>query len=240
MVNVLIKSTLQIAKKWTPFNKISVFDVLKDSVLAITKENVLLAPTLMKLAQVVSLNTKKLQSVQTACLQQNWLMELASGLDVSPGLLEIVRPIVKIVFLDILCLRIHVLSAQVICSITQNTGMDVINVKSMTMENHSTVYLVSMMITSYSQSKKPQSQSVLIQESKIVLSKNGMKLNARNVRLDSTMLELNVLTVQASDVLNVIQILTAHYVNLTSRLSLVLGLKELSVTGRLEFQIADI
>jgi len=128
----------------------------------------------------------------------------------------------------------------VICSITQNIGMDVINVTSMIMENHLTVYLVSMMTTSSSQLKKPRSQFVPIQESSIVLSKNGMKLNARNVRLDSTMLELNVLTVQASDVLNVTLILTAHYVNLTSRLSLVLGLKELCVTGRLEFQTADI
>ena len=194
----------------------------------------------MKLAQVVSLNTKKQQSVQTAYLQQNWLMELASGLDVSLGLLGTVRPIVKIVFQDILYLRIHVLSAQVICLITQNTGMDVINAKSTTMENHLTVYPVSMMTTSSSQLKKPQSQSVPIQESKIVLSKNGMKLNVRNVRLDSTMQELNVLIVQASDVLNVIQILTAHYVNLTSRLSLVHGLKELCVTGKLEFQTADI
>jgi len=167
-------------------------------------------------------------------------MELASGLDVSLGLLGTVRLIVKIVFLDILCLRIHVLNAQVICSITQNIGMDVINVTSMIMENHLTVYLVSMMTTSSSQLKKPRSQFVPIQESSIVLSKNGMKLNARNVRLDSTMLELNVLTVQASDVLNVTLILTAHYVNLTSRLSLVLGLKELCVTGRLEFQTADI
>lgn len=78
--------------------------------------------------------------------------------------------------------------------------MDVMNALLMTMENHLTVCHVLMKNMSFLKKMKLQSQYVLIQELIIVLFKDGMMLNALNVKLDSTTQELNVLTATTRDV----------------------------------------
>jgi len=78
----------------------------------------------------------------------------------------------------------------------------VINATLMRMESLLTAYHVLMKITFYLLLMKLLSLYALIQESTIVLTKDGMMLNARNARLDSSMLELNVQIVIIRDVLN--------------------------------------
>lgn len=77
-----------------------------------------------------------------------------------------------------------------------------INATLMRMESLLTAYHVLMKITFYLLLMKLLSLYALIQESTIVLTKDGMMLNARNARLDSSMLELNVQIVIIRDVLN--------------------------------------